>query len=307
MPVSPPYLVHSSPRERLVQAWAQRPIPFEIARDHHWLRNLVAELRGSLHGLAVQPGECLAGYYDTTDMLACDVENRLFTNPARAIPRVTHLTFERGPGAPPEPPSVLHDADARHYYEYAVGGQWQQWHPGVVLARWSRVPQAVASDGTARPWWVSMRRAARAGHVAADVSQLDAQAPFGIRLVVHATRLGPRSANTVSEQAVDGAIAAFHPVTEPEAVARALASRLPGVDPDELLSLARLERPTPLFPGPAIFVSPSGGPIISPDDTRCWAGASEVRTDARGRVPEMSGELFSLVRATDQPVTQHPG
>ena len=203
---------------------------------------MAADLRTALAELAVMAGETLAGTYLSTDEARCDAENRLFTNPgAAAFPKgIGAIRFERGVGPPPRPPVRVSSVDGHlYYYRYRPGGVWEWWEPDVVLARWRRVPRRLPDDGSCRPVWLAMKRAAAAGKIDVFASDLDDISPFGVRLVVHATGRGPRSAAAVSETLIDGTVAAFHAgAGNPAAVAAALAGRMPGTPITDLEALA---------------------------------------------------------------------
>ena len=101
--------------------------------------------------------------------------------------------------------------------------------------------------------WLALRQAMLRGQVEIAHPVLDHGARFGVRIEIHATPRGPRSAPAVGEPLIDGALSALH-VGAPIAVARdvvaALASRFRQVEPDALLALAR-ERDA-VFPGFAV-------------------------------------------------------
>jgi hypothetical protein len=118
-------------------------------------------------------------------------------------------------------------------------------------------------------------------------------------LIVHATSRGPRSATTISESLIDGTIAAFHTGTSASAaaaVATALARRMPGMEAADIRALAAMSSPGPLF-APAPFVVRGTYIQINPCDERCYAGQVTIQPDAQGRLPQISGELFTLRRA----------
>ena len=167
-----------------------------------------------------------------------------------------------------------------------------------MVARWQRVPRRVADDGSARPVWLAMKQAAAAGRIDVFGAALGDNVPFGLRIIVHATARGPRSAPAVSEMLVDGTIAAFHAdPDDPVAVAAALAGRMPGTSAGELETLAALGSPGLLFNAPS-FVVRGSYVAINPCDERCYAGEVVIKPDARGEIVQLSGELFTLRRAT---------
>jgi hypothetical protein len=294
-----PAFFHVRPNQALglVEAWSGYQLQFETDRKLPWQKQMAAELRAALARLVVAPGEALTGAYLSTSEMRCDVENRLFTNPGQIFPRVTHIRFERGVGAPPEPPVPISKVDGHlHYYRYRVGGSWDWWQPAARLASWPRVPVARLSEGNARPVWLAMKRAAAAGRIRTfEPADLDDLAPFGIRITVHASTRGPRVVLAISESLIDGTIAAFHAGDLRAAeVAAVLALRMPAslaVSRGELEELAALNSPGPIFQR-----SPFSGPnaSISPSDERCYLGEVEIRPDARGKETETSGELFAL-------------
>lgn len=281
----------------LVEAWSGYQLQFETDRKLPWQDQMAAELRTALAALVIAPGEALAGAYLSTDKVRCDVENRLFTNPGQIFPRVTQIRFERGAGAPPEPPVPISKVnDQLHYYRYRVGGSWDWWQPAATLASWYRVPVSRLSDGNARPVWLAMKRAAAAGLIRTfEPAELGELAPFGVRITVHASTHGPRVVLAISESLIDGTIAAFHAgVGHPAEVAAALAPRMPqtlAVSRRELEELAALNSPGPIFKQ-----SPFNGPnaTISPSDERCYLGDVEIEPGAGGKETEVSGQLFAV-------------
>jgi hypothetical protein len=294
------YVTPAGSSRQQVEAWSGYPLQFAGQRRFGWQDDMAADLRAALGQLAITPGEALAGMYLSTDESRCDVENRLFTNPGSSCfpsGKVSAIRFERGTGPPPAPPvPVARTAGHLYYYRYQVGGIWQWWEPGDVLARWRRVPRRIRDDGSARPVWHAMKQAVASGQVQARATALDASTPFGIRIAVHATARGPRSAPAISESLIDGIVAAFHdgdPSTP--AAAALLATRLPGTSPQELEALAKTGSAGALFGGSAFVVQ---GPYlqISPCDERCYAGDVAISADAVGQYPEISGELFTLRR-----------
>jgi len=288
-----------SPECPQVEAWSGYPLQFAGQRQFRWQDQLAVDLRAALAGLAIMPSKSFAGLYQSTDDSRCDTENRLFTNPGNAIPKlVRSIRFERGLGAPPEPPvSISRVAGHLYYYRYRWGAAWEWWEPGQLLARWQRVPRFLPGNGSARPVWLAMKSAAAAGQIETSGSVLDEVTPFGVRIVVHATPRGPRSAPAISETLIDGTIAAFHAGSANPAVAAAIAARTPSVPHSTIAALTALDAPGPLFATSPFVIK---GPYvqINPSDERCYAGEVAIRPDAQGRVPEISGELFTLRPAT---------
>jgi len=203
---------------------------------------MARQLRAALSGLALSPGETLAGVYLSTDASPCDAENRLFVNPVESIPKgVTSIRFEQGASPPPSPPVPISTVEG-HVYHYRPGGAWQWWEPAELLARWRRVARLGPDNGSCRPVWLAMKTAAAAGHIETFASAVQDGVPFGLRIVVHATRQGPRSATAVSENVIDGTVAAFHAGAQnPALVASALALRMPGLSPAQLTELVAAE------------------------------------------------------------------
>jgi hypothetical protein len=286
-----------------VEAWSGYPLQFAGQRRFGWQDQMAADLRAALARLAVTPGEVLAGDYLSTDTARCDVENRLFTNPGAAcFPQgASSIRFERGAGPPPDPPApVSRVAGHLYYYRYRVGGTWRWWEPAAPLARWQRVTRRLADDGSGRPVWLAMKLAAAAGQIEVLGPGLDEAAPFGVRIVVHATQRGPRRAPVISESLIDGTIAAFHPgatASDAAAVAAALAPRMPGVAVADIGRLAAVSAPGPLFTT-SPFVVKGSYVQINPCDERCYAGQVTIQPDAHGQLPQLSGELFTLRRLT---------
>ncbi len=141
-----------------------------------------------------------------------------------------------------------------------------------------------------------MKQAAAAGQIEMSGTGLDDAAPFGLRIIVHATSRGPRLATAVSEPLIDGTIAAFHAgasTAAAAAVAAALAPHMPSVEAAALQALAAMPSPGPLFTTSPFAVK--GSYIqISPCDDRCYAGEVTIRPDAQGQFPQISGELYTL-------------
>ena len=292
------YLVRRPGAERHVEAWSGYPLQFEGQRQFGWQDQMAADLKAALAQLAIAPGEALAGVYMSADQARCDVENRLFTNPGTSnFPRgLMTIRFERGVGPPPELPEPITQVNGHlYYYRYRAGGAWEWWEPGDVLARWRRVPRRLAEDGSARPTWLAMKHAAVAGQIDVSPVIMDDTTPFGIRVVVHATAQGPRSALAISENLVDGIVAAFHArPADVATVAEALGPRIMSASLRELEGLVAHEC-GPFFAAPPFVVH---GPYvqISPCDERCHAGEIEIRPDGRSRLGEISGELFTVRR-----------
>jgi hypothetical protein len=286
-----------------VEAWSGYPLQFAGQRRFGWQDQMAADLRAALGALGPGPGDVLAGEYLSTDESRCDVENRLFTNPgASCFPAgVRSIQFERGVGLPPHPPAPVERVEGHlYYYRYKLGGGWQWQEPAAPLARWHRVTRHLPDDGSSRPVWLAMKRAAAAGQIEVLGSLPDDAVPFGVRIVVHATSRGPRRVTAVSESLIDGTIAAFHAGTSTSAaaaVAAALAPHLPGVGEANLQALAAKSAPGPLFATPP-FVVKGSYVQISPCDERCDAGHVTIQPDAHGPFPQLSGELFTLRPAT---------
>ena len=107
-----------------------------------------------------------------------------------------------------------------------------------------------------------------------------------------------RLATAVSENVIDGTVAAFHAGAQnPALVASALASRMPGLSQGHLAELVAADSPRPLFSS-SPFIVRGTYLQITPCDERCYAGDVEIRPDAVGRQVELSGELFTLRRPT---------
>jgi len=283
---------------RQVEAWSGYPLQFAGQRRFPWADRMARQLRAALSGLALSPGETLAGVHLSTDASPCDTENRLFVNPAESIPKgVTSIRFERGASPPPPPPVPISTVEGHvYYYRYRPGGAWQWWEPAELLARWRRVPRLRPDDGSCRPVWLAMKTAAAAGHIETFASAILDGAPFGLRIVVHATGQGPRSATAVSENVIDGTVAAFHAgAQDPALVASALALRMPGLSPAQLAELVAADSPRPLF-NSCPFIVRGTYLQITPCDEWCYAGDVKIRPDALGRRVELSGELFTLRR-----------
>jgi hypothetical protein len=235
-------------------------LQFAGQRRFRWQDQMAADPRTALAGLPIAVGDVLAGEYLSTDKSRCDVENRLFTNPgASCFPKgVRSIRFERGAGPMPLPRApVARIEEHLYYYRYRLGGTWRWWEPAVSLARWHRVTRRLADDGSCRPVWLAMKLAAAAGQIEVLGSMQDAAVPFGVRIIVHATSRGPRSATTISESLIDGTIAAFHTGTSASAaaaVATALAQRMPGMEAADIRARAAMSSPGPLFvPAPLVI------------------------------------------------------
>jgi hypothetical protein len=294
---SAPYHVVPPVGERqLVEAWAGYPLQFEGQRRFQWQDEMASELKASLAAIAASSStQTLSGTYMTSDPARCDTENRLFTNPgSSSFPRgIRSIRFERGIGDPPNAPvPISRVTEHLHYYRYDLRDGFDSWERLEPIARWSRVPRRGAGDGSCRPVWLAMRQAAEgAVEVFRDLPDTE---PFGIRIVVHATAQGPRSAAVISETFVDGVIAAFHgPPPNAPAVAAALLSRLRAVAPGDVEQLVDLRWDGNLFAKSPFNVTPTYVQI-SPCDERCVAGDVTIVNDSRGRSVEISGELFRL-------------
>ena len=260
-----------------VEAWSGYPLQFAGQRRFPWQEQMALELRAALGELAIAPGQALAGVYQSTEDAGCDTENRLFTNPGpSSFPKaITSIRFERGTGQPPRAPvPIFSQAGHLHYYRYRPGGRWEWWQPAEVLARWHRVPRRLPDDGSCRPVWLAMKQAAVTGQIVASPTALEKAVAFGVRVVVHATPRGPRSAPAISERLLDGTIAAFHAgvdnAASAAAAAAALASKLPGVSSGDLQMLVAMNAPGPFFGTPP-FVIKGSYVQISPCDERCQA------------------------------------
>jgi hypothetical protein len=140
-----------------------------------------------------------------------------------------------------------------------------------------------------------MKRAAAAGQISVSTSAaLNNDVPFGIRIIVHAAKDGPRHALTISESLIDGTVAAFHAGAgnAPDiAAVLAVDTRSWETSRAELEKLAAMSSPGPFFE-----TSPFSGPRawISPSDDRCFVGEVEIQRNPRGAGTEVSGELFTL-------------
>jgi hypothetical protein len=282
-----------------VEAWSGYPLQFAGQRRFGWQEQMAADLRAALGGLAAGPGEVLTGEYLSTEKSPCDVENRLFTNLGTAsVPKdVSSIRFERGPGEPPHPPAPVARLNGHlYYYRYRLSGGWQWWEPAATLARWHRATRHLPDDGSCRPVWLAMKQAAAVGQIEVVGPSPDDAAPFGVRIVVHATSRGPRRVAAISESVIDGTIAAFQAGTSTAAavtVAAALAPHLPGVEAASIQALAAMSSPGPLFATPP-FVIKGSYVQISPCDERCDLGQVTIQPDAHGPFPQLSGELFIL-------------
>lgn len=261
---------------------------------HDWQKDLKLELKAALARLEISAGAAFSGFYDSTEPRIADTENSLFTNLLESMPRgVMCLRFEQGHGDIPEPPVDIDLIGGHlHYYRYTAGGQWTTWEPAETLARWGRVSRRLSDDGSARPVWFALREANADNGIQLFPGDLGRDTQFGLRLVVHATKLGPRNAISYSERLVDGTIAAFHNDQYSPQLSATLLPKFPGVTEEELRRA--LDHPVgPLFETSAIrtkrnFVQ------ISPADERCRAGELAIRYDSGSRSPELSGELFTI-------------
>jgi hypothetical protein len=257
------------------------------------------DLKAALVAQPLSPGDCLAGTFMTTDPALCDVENRLFTNPgASSFPKgIGSIRFERGVGRPPDPPVAI-SAIAGHvyFYRYRWNGAFDWWKPDELLARWERIPRSLPDDGSCRPVWLALKQSAARGDIDILGPPPSDKAPLGIRLNVHATPRGPRSAPVISESLVDGVFAAFHgsPPSR-RLIAETLTQRLPGTAADEIEHLLGLNWQGVLFWNSA-FVQAGSYIQISPCDERCLAGELSITVDSHGPHVEISGEVFTLCR-----------
>jgi hypothetical protein len=293
------HVVRPSYAHRQVEAWSGYQLQFDGMRRYAWQTDMAAELKDALGALAITPRETLTGAYISSDDSPCDTENRLFTNPGTStFPRnVAAIRFERGVGPPPPSPEPITGGSGHvYYYRYRIDSEFEWWEPAETLARWDRVPRQLANDGSARPMWLAIKRAAVAGAIEVSDAVYDTRAPFGIRVVVHATARGPRSAPAISEALIDGVIAAFH-AGAPNAVAvtAALAARMPTVSQSELEMLTATNAPGPIFPS-SPFVVAGSFIQLSPHDERCLAGEVTIRRDSSGSLVETSGEIVTLKR-----------
>jgi hypothetical protein len=288
-----PYYVSAS--ATVVEVWSGYRIQFDGMKRYAWQKLLKAEMKAALIKIAL-PTEYFAGYYDTTDPAVSDVENSLFTNMTGSLPSgITQLRFERGSYGPPNPPVPIDLVGGHlHYYRYTVGGGWTTWDADKVLARWDRVSRRLPLDGSAGPAWFAIREGFADGRVNLTGKALSADEKFGVRLVVHATRQGPRNAISISENLVDGVLSAFHSDGYTDALFPALKRRfLRATDKELRRTLDSSARP--LFQTPAI--RPFGKSVqFSPADERCDVGEVEIRNDSSGRWSELSGEIFTLSR-----------
>jgi hypothetical protein len=287
-----PFVIHAA--DTKVELWSGYRVQFGGMERHDWQTVLKAELKEALFRLAIPVGTPFTGYYTSTEPRIADLENTLFTNMRESMPSaVTSLRFERLTAAPPESPVPIDLIGGHlHYYRYEVGGQWATWEPFQILARWDRLPRRLAANGSARPAWFALREANASGLVELSGVALEPGANFGLRLTVHATKIGPRNAISYSEELVDGIIAAFHDDHYSEPLLAGLRPKFPGISDEELLRA--LNSPAgPLFTTPAITTK--GGYVqISPADERCAVGALTIRQDSARQWPELSGELFTV-------------
>jgi hypothetical protein len=278
----------------VVEAWSGYRVQFGGMERHAWQKTLKEELKQALSRLALAGDVSFAGYYDTTDSRVSDTENSLFTNFLEAMPRgVRCLRFEQGMAAPPRPPVPIDLIGGHlHYYRYTVGEQWLKWKPDRTLASWDRLPRLLPDDGSARPFWYALRDANANGLIALPGTELDLRTNFGLRLIVHANKSGPRNAISFCERIFDGSIAAFHNDRCSAALLSALAPKFTRVS-EQALGRA-LDHPIgPLFTTPAIRTTP-GFIQFSPADEHCKLGELTILQDSTSQCPELSGELFTI-------------
>ncbi|WP_231752375.1 hypothetical protein [Mycobacterium gordonae] len=282
----------------VLEVWTGKRIQHGRETRDEWQAELKREVRAAFLQLTIPPCSLLAGHYDSTSAAPGDTENSLFTNMSETIPSAlfTALRFERGPDNPPPAPRPIDLVSGHlHYYRYAVDGSWSTWEPDQTLARWRHIPRRISvGTDTARPVWFALRQANAKGLVSVMVNDpIAATTNFGIRITVHTTPAGSHRPTSNSEFVIDGAIAAFHDDPYSEALAAAMAPRLPTVTESEFLSATSCLA-GPLFSSPAVRISASGTLQISPADERCWLGEYAVAHDSNSRWPEVSGELFTL-------------
>ena len=286
---------HIRETDTAVELWSGYRIPFGGTLGHPGQRDPKAELKAALSRLVTVPGSAFSGYYDSTDPRPTDAENSLFTNLLEAMPSdVRFLSFEQGASRPPASPTPIDlGGNHLHYYRYQANCQWTAWEADRILARWNRVPRQLPGDGSARPAWFAMRDAHAEGLVELTGEALDSDSDFGLRILIHAARNGPRNAISNSESIVDGIIAAFHNDRFSDALSSALAPKLPNVAAQELRDA--LDSPIgPLFDTPAIIHSSAGFVQISPADERCLVGELVICNDSTSQWTELSGELFTI-------------
>jgi hypothetical protein len=289
-----PYVIET--RDRWVEVWAGYQIQFGGMRRFAWQDELVAELRAALALLLFAPGEALAGMYISSDGARCDVENRLFTNPGSAtFPATTSaIRWERGIDLPAAPRPVADVDGGVHYYRYFASSTFQVWTPDVTLARWEGVSRPLAHDGSARPMWHALRAALIRGDVEVVDAPVAVGTRFGLRIEVRAPARGPRSAPSISEALVDGALSALHAGVADDiapALGRALAAKITGADSAQLASFA--QQRDAVFPGSPFNLS-TAGVQLSPCDELCDAGEVAIHRDPSLTVVVTSGELFTL-------------
>jgi hypothetical protein len=287
-----PFVVRAA--DNAIEVWSGYRIQFGGMERHDWQKVLKAELKEALSQLEMPAHVAFTGFYDSTDPRIADTENSLFTNLLESMPRgVTFLRFEQGAAGPPTPPVPIYQIGGHlHYYRYTVGGQWTTWEPAETLSRWDRVPRRLPDDLSARPVWFALRHANADKPFWISTAGLAQGTQFGLRLVVHATKRGPRNAISYSERLVDGSIAAFHNDRYSAALLSTLAPKFPFATEDELRRA--LDHPVgPLFETPAILTK-QGFVQISPADERCRIGELTIRYDSTSPWPELSGELFTI-------------
>jgi hypothetical protein len=213
MAMQPYYVRNPTSESRCVEVWSGYQLQFGDQRGRRpWQEDLAGEMKAALRALALARDETLAGAYAITDPRDCDVENRLVTNPGTKVTgQPQAISFERSPLPPPPSPFPVWLIDGQlRYYRYRPAGSWQWWEPDELLASWTRVPRRLADDGSARPTWLAMRMAAAQGRVTVPATTHAVTTVFGVRLTLHATPAGPRSAAAACEPLIDGVISAFH-------------------------------------------------------------------------------------------------
>ena len=302
----PPYVVRGV--DQTVEVWCGKRIQPGKETADTWQAELKSEMREAFLQLGVRPGSLVAGCYNTTSpsVVDSDTENSLFTNMKETMPAAlfTALRFERGTGMPPPEPTPIDLVSGYlHYYCYTVGGSWTTWEPDRVVARWRHIPRRIAVGAdTARPIWFALRQASADGQVCVLTDEpLSPAANFGVRINVHTTPSGSHRPTANSEFVIDGAIAAFHNDRLSDALTAALVPRLPGVTESDFRH-AMSSLAGPLFETPAVSISATGAPQISPADHRCLLGEYTVDRDSESRWLEVSGELFTIRPTTSSTI-----